>query len=457
MSNTTNNSTTEIRKEKAKELTSYLLHKHYCENDEEALIDYFDQGFSWFGAGEEEYAVGHEKAANIFRQFSENVIKYNITDEEYNVIEAAPDVYVCTGRAWLTTDSSAQTYLQVHQRITAVFCWRQDKPFCCHIHISNPYIKMSPDDIHFPAGLACQSYQYMQQYIEAQKQQIEAQTAELDSIYNTVPCAIIRILRQGNRYSLLTFNRATAELLEKTKEATGQADWSSGFSREVLEEDGIKIQEILQSLKNPGDYASVDYRLRTNSGKLVYLSSNNLLVSENANGQVIQRIAFDITKQMELQAILEKKSFEDSLTGLFNRNKFNQLMNQAQDEFTQLGIAYFDINGLKAVNDQAGHSAGDALLRRVAFHLNKKFEHKSYRIGGDEFIVIDDSMDETSFKNAVFFVHDEMKRDGIAISIGFSWRSSNCSLKEQYDESDKLMYKNKAEFYSQKSHDRRKR
>ena len=133
-------------------------------------------------------------------------------------------------------------------------------------------------------------------------------------------------------------------------------------------------------------------------------------------------------------------------------------MHRGSSAFKQLGIAYFDVNGLKTVNDQSGHSAGDTLLRRVALHINKKFNQKAYRIGGDEFVVIDDSMDETSFINAVSFICKEMNRDKISISVGFSWRCSpSCNLKEQYDEADKLMYKDKAAFYSQKLHDRRKK
>ena len=55
----------ERRKQTAIELTSYLLHKHYCENDVESMIRLFDDRFSWMGAGEQEYAVGREKVIGI--------------------------------------------------------------------------------------------------------------------------------------------------------------------------------------------------------------------------------------------------------------------------------------------------------------------------------------------------------------------------------------------------------
>ena len=39
------------KEQTAMELTSYLMHKHYCENDVEAVIGYFDEPFMWIGAG----------------------------------------------------------------------------------------------------------------------------------------------------------------------------------------------------------------------------------------------------------------------------------------------------------------------------------------------------------------------------------------------------------------------
>ena len=44
------------REQKIIELTRYMMHKHYCENDEEALIERFADPFVWFGTAEHEYA-----------------------------------------------------------------------------------------------------------------------------------------------------------------------------------------------------------------------------------------------------------------------------------------------------------------------------------------------------------------------------------------------------------------
>ena len=53
-----------------RELTSFFLYKHYCENDVEAIIEHFDDRMSWIGAGENEYNVGTETISAIFRQFA---------------------------------------------------------------------------------------------------------------------------------------------------------------------------------------------------------------------------------------------------------------------------------------------------------------------------------------------------------------------------------------------------
>ena len=99
-------------------------------------------------------------------------------------------------------------------------------------------------------------------------------------------------------------------------------------------------------------------------------------------------------RQLEAQTeLLQKMSYEDSLTQLYNHNKFNQLMNTAPDgQWKCLGVAYCDLNGLKEINDHLGHSAGDALLRRAADQLRAVFDGRAYRTGGDEFVVVDGKM-----------------------------------------------------------------
>lgn len=73
-----------------RDATIFLFHKHYCENDVEAIIELFDDKLSWIGAGENEYDAGTEKISGIFRQFAGMVPPCNIWNEEYHVIDISP-------------------------------------------------------------------------------------------------------------------------------------------------------------------------------------------------------------------------------------------------------------------------------------------------------------------------------------------------------------------------------
>lgn len=433
----------------AKELTRYMVHKHYCDHDEEALIALFDDDIVWVGAGEGEYATGIANVAAIFRRFSGKVPRCLLSDERYEVVPVAPDVCFCSGSMYVATDPSENIYLRVHQRITTIFRRTGGHIRCCHIHLSNSYTEMEKDELGFPEKMARHSYEYLRQCIDEQKKRLEAQTAELVSIYNTVPCAIARMLRTAEGFRLLSFNRALAEMMALDEEAVRRLDWKRGFSGSVLPEDVPRLESSLSGLSQPGDSLSVDYRLINRQGRLFFLTCVNTLISSDENGQVIQRITFDISQHKEMESALTRMSFEDSLTGVFNRNRFSLDVMETRQEGrqTRLGVACFDLNGLKEINDTQGHSVGDALICRTARHISREFAGKVYRIGGDEFVVVDRESDERAFRNAVTEVCNHMRADKISVAVGISWSAACCDIKTRFDEADKRMYSAKAAFY----------
>lgn len=119
-------------------------------------------------------------------------------------------------------------------------------------------------------------------------------------------------------------------------------------------------------------------------------------------------------------------------------------------------MAAIDLNGLKQVNDHKGHRAGDRLICRTAEHITNIFAGRCYRIGGDEFVVVDTELEEGAFRNAIAAMKTDMERDGISVSVGISWRESHCNSEEQFDEADRQMYRAKTAFYTSGDTDRRK-
>lgn len=85
---------------------------------------------------------------------------------------------------------------------------------------------------------------------------------------------------------------------------------------------------------------------------------------------------------------------QDALTPLLNRRAFMRELNRirtfAQRYGSPASLIYFDVDGLKAINDRFGHAAGDAALKAVADRLlaNVRESDIVARMGGDEFAVI---------------------------------------------------------------------
>ena len=172
--------------------------------------------------------------------------------------------------------------------------------------------------------------------------------------------------------------------------------------------------------------------------------------------QMARQSCLYLQEQIDLQkekiarqtALLERLSYHDGLTGVFNRNKYNQLLEQQWDQsLASLGVACFDLNGLKRTNDALGHSAGDVLIQQMASQLEDHFPGQVYRIGGDEFLVLDSSRDRPSFQAAVREVQGRLEGSGVSCSVGTSWRSAPCSLPAQAEEADNRMYWAKRRYY----------
>lgn len=100
----------------------------------------------------------------------------------------------------------------------------------------------------------------------------------------------------------------------------------------------------------------------------------------------------DVTVERRHQATWRERAYTDPLTGLANRAAVCAALERCLDVHGGEGCALIlgDLDGLKLVNDERGHAAGDAVLRRVADRVRELADARDVvaRIGGDEFVVI---------------------------------------------------------------------
>jgi diguanylate cyclase (GGDEF)-like protein/PAS domain S-box-containing protein len=121
------------------------------------------------------------------------------------------------------------------------------------------------------------------------------------------------------------------------------------------------------------------------------MTVTDLLADPTVSGMVLNYS--DITERALYQERLTRQAFEDTLTGLANRARFQERLEQALrqgDGDRTVGLLFVDLDRFKVINDSLGHDAGDQLLREVAERLSGCLREGDTlaRLGGDEFTVL---------------------------------------------------------------------
>ena len=179
-------------------------------------------------------------------------------------------------------------------------------------------------------------------------------------------------------------------------------------------------------------------------------TSNTLYIRET-----LELSAFFVASEIanyQLLNQLELLSSMDLLTGVMNRNSMNNRVTQflnGEVQYKSLGIIFADLNGLKPVNDNKGHDAGDKLLKDASRLLKFTFDGcEFYRAGGDEFLIIalDKSKEELEAK--VKALREKSMIPGkVSFAIGFYYDANGGDIRTAMHEADVRMYEDKKRYY----------
>jgi diguanylate cyclase (GGDEF)-like protein/PAS domain S-box-containing protein len=114
----------------------------------------------------------------------------------------------------------------------------------------------------------------------------------------------------------------------------------------------------------------------------------------DVDGRVIRTtMVRDVTAERRVEVALEQRILRDELTGLPNRRRLverlEEAITHARETCTTVGVIFLDLDRFKLVNDSLGHDVGDELLVRVADRLRAiTRDGDAARLGGDEFVVL---------------------------------------------------------------------
>ena len=151
--------------------------------------------------------------------------------------------------------------------------------------------------------------------------------------------------------------------------------------------------------------------------------------------------------------ILQKKVYLDEATGLPNKNKCEEILNDPRmiGEEEQIALCVFDLNNLRIINNDMGHDKGDEYIRSFAVLLREAVPQEFFagRDGGDEFIVVLKGMDHGGVRERLQKIKDHVadysRRNPqlpISYAAGYALSSDfdGCTMRELFCFADKNMY-----------------
>lgn len=154
---------------------------------------------------------------------------------------------------------------------------------------------------------------------------------------------------------------------------------------------------------------------------------------------------------------LQKISNEDALTGLKNRHALNSYMQNLKAD-GGIGVVYADITGLKRVNDNEGHLAGDQLILRAAKCFSSAFkDYMVFRIGGDELLAVCSPISKEKLEQNADLLRKSTESHNVNLAVGTVWQENGkVDMDLLLSVSEKEMYKEKSAYYKRTGIERRR-
>jgi diguanylate cyclase (GGDEF)-like protein/PAS domain S-box-containing protein len=223
------------------------------------------------------------------------------------------------------------------------------------------------------------------------------------------------------------------------------------LAREIIQDPNRRAQLLGQTGEGPlVDPIEVEWRRKDHTTMKVRLSGREVL-SESGELEAYEVIVEDITKQRELENYLRRQASSDSLTGLAN---YRHLVDVLDSEIKrssrtnrEFAMLFFDLDGLKRINDRYGHMTGSQALCRLADVLCSccRDIDTPARFGGDEFALVLPETNAEAAKHVAQRICESVANDGkgpsISVSVGIAVYPQNGeTIEKLLSQADSALY-----------------
>lgn len=228
----------------------------------------------------------------------------------------------------------------------------------------------------------------------------------------------------------------------------------------MLQDDNLVVIENVDVLKKISHAAYVTIARRGiirmiaapyyYNGKIMgFLCADNYDSSHYQKTKMVLQTASNIIGSRCIVNYFQQVNSYDDLTEVHNRNAMLNREEEVRQLNQSVGIVFADLNGLKRINDEQGHEAGDAYIQRTANILVDIYGRDNiYRSGGDEFMIILVGLSEQEFddynKRLAARLGEEHAPE---VAVGFQWDKCSENVDKVIAQADKHMYEDKNRFY----------
>lgn len=234
-------------------------------------------------------------------------------------------------------------------------------------------------------GQLGQAFQHVMQQRQQREQETQAVLRQLEAVLDNAEVGIA--FSRSGKFELVSRNLCRMLAMDKAQ-VNGQSTRLIYPSEEAY----LALAERARAsfLLNGTFEGEVELVRRSGETFWAHMRGRALVAGDTWQGTIW--IIQDVTHAREQRERLTWTASHDALTGLANRPNFEVLLEQATQHAQDYPFCalFIDLDRFKAVNDTAGHAAGDALLRDIAHKLSAEVRQSDTvaRLGGDEFAVL---------------------------------------------------------------------
>ncbi|EHB55028.1 diguanylate cyclase/phosphodiesterase with PAS/PAC and GAF sensor(s) [Mycolicibacterium rhodesiae JS60] len=259
--------------------------------------------------------------------------------------------------------------------------------------------------------------------------------------------------------SFLRTNRALRAMLGYSKWELEELTFQEITHPDDLDADVALLRECLEGRRRS---YRIDKRYIASDGSIVWGALTVVIVHapRDRPRYFVSQIV-DVTTDRIREADLARQATTDPLTAIANRSAGWNRLEQLQASAAGYGVLFCDIERFKAVNDQYGHRAGDRLLVEVACRLREAVGDGNMvaRWGGDEFLIITESVDESALTRLADQITRDLDRvpatlgEGTQVAVGLTIGCAahrpgdGRTVDTVLDLADRAMYENRQHRY----------